>query len=138
MIWSKLQKQLYNIIDKSVDFQIHCAVYKTKSAWCAGQKSGVSKRKEQIPRYWVVVNGKIIWDYPNMFLDEISQDDYNTIRQSYFFYTNYVWVSNAIRQYINTPREKLLDLQIPEDKYGLINVLKKYDRRISKSKREVL
>lgn len=51
MIWSKLQKQLYLIIDKESKFQIHCSVYKTKSAWNSGQRSGISKKQESIPRY---------------------------------------------------------------------------------------
>lgn len=73
MLWSKLQKQLYNIVDKSDNFQMHCSVYKTKSAWNAGQRSGISKKQEQIPRYWITIgkgnDKKIIWDFPNNYLD---------------------------------------------------------------------
>lgn len=131
-MWSKLQKQLYKIISPDIDFQIHCSVYKTKSAWTAGQKAGISKKREQVPRYWITVNNEIVWDFPNMFLDELSQDNTNTIRETYFFPTNYFWVHNVIQEYINTPRQDLLTVSFKEDKYNLVNTLRKYDKRISK------
>lgn len=146
-MWSKLQKQLYLIIDKDSKFQIHCSVYKTKSAWNAGQKSGISKKQEQIPRYWITVgdNKEIIWDFPNNFLNgesmienpywNVTPDDPNTIKDTYFWDQNYTWVANLIREYLDTPRDQLLTKEFENDKYGLINVLRKYDRRISKAKR---
>lgn len=146
-MWSKLQKQLYLIIDKDSKFQIHCSVYKTKSAWNAGQRSGISKKQEQIPRYWITIgdNKEIIWDFPNNFLDEesmieypcwnITDEDPNTIKNTYFWNENYTWVANLIREYLDTPRDQLLTKEFENDKYGLINVLRKYDRRISKAKR---
>ena len=135
MMWSKLQKQLYKIMDPTVNFQMHCSVFKTKSAWNAGQKAGISKKKESIPHYWITVNKEIIWDYPNMFLDKESQNDDFTIKDTYFFYNNYTWVSEVIRDYINVPREKIETYIDERDKYGLIDALRKYDRRISKNKR---
>lgn len=138
MRWSKLQKDLYNIIDPNINFAIHCSVYKTKSAWDAGQKSGISKKKESIPRFWITVNKEIIWDYPNMFINDDSQNDGFTIKDTYFFYNNYTWVSDVIRNYINTSREHLLEYSDERDKYELINTLRKYDRRISKNIRSNL
>lgn len=146
MMWSKLQKQLYNIIDKDSKFQIHCSVYKTKSAWNAGQRSGISKKKEIIPRYWITVgdNKEIVWDFPNNYLDRESmvKDPYwdtdkypNTIDETYFWDVNYTWVAETIREYLDTPKDQLLTKEFEKDKYGLINVLRKYDRRISKVKR---
>lgn len=146
-MWSKLQKQLYLIIDKDSKFQIHCSVYKTKSAWNAGQRSGISKKQEQIPRYWITIGDskEIIWDFPNNFLNEesmienpywnVTPDVPNTIKDTYFWDQNYTWVANLIREYLDTPRDQLLTKEFENDKYGLINVLRKYDRRISKAKR---
>ena len=62
MMWSKLQKQLYKIMDPTVNFQMHCSVFKTKSAWNAGQKAGISKKKESIPHYWITVNNETVPD----------------------------------------------------------------------------
>ncbi|WP_299996960.1 hypothetical protein [uncultured Clostridium sp.] len=147
MIWSKLQKQLYLIIDKESKFQIHCSVYKTKSAWNAGQRSGISKKQESIPRYWITVgdNKEIIWDFPNNFLDERSiaidksewlSEKYDTIKDTYFWDCNYTWVANLIREYLDTPRDQILIKEFENDKYGLIDILRKYDKRISKTKRD--
>lgn len=128
---------------------MHCSVYKTKSAWNAGQKSGISKKQEQIPRYWITVgdNKEIIWDFPNGFLDKecieehhyfdrhIQEEIPNTIKEYYFWDENYTWVAELIREYLDTPRNQLLTKQFEKDKYGLIDILRKYDRRISKKKR---
>ena len=146
-MWSKLQKQLYLIIDKESKFQMHCSIYKTKSAWNAGQRNGISKRKEAIPRYWITVGDKkeIIWDFPSNFLNEQSliENPYwntekypNTIKETYFWDTNYKWIAECIRYYLNTPKEKLLTDTYEKDKYGLTNVLRKYDKRISKERRK--
>lgn len=146
MRWSKLQKQLYNIIDEDANFQIHCSIFKTKSAWTAGQKNGISKGREIIPRYWITINKDIIWDYPNNFLDYKSNvpikyyntDEQATIKFTYFFPDNYTWVSECIRYYLDTPKDKLLTQKYEKDNYGLTEIFRKYDRRISKKIRENL
>lgn len=149
MMWSKLQKQLYNIIDTDSKFQIHCSVYKTKSAWGAGQTCGISNKREAIPRYWITVgdNKEIIWDFPNDFLQHKSQvsgaywntDEVpNTINNTYFWNVNYTWVAETIKYYLDTSKEKLLTQTYNKDIYGLTDVLRKYDRRISKQKRSLI
>ena len=148
MTWSKLQKQLYLIIDKESKFQIHCSVFKTKSAWCAGQdKHNISKAREAIPRYWITVGSdkKIIWDFPKDFLDEQSLANNLswvrqgvTIKDTYLWDVNYTWVAETIRYYLNTPKDKLLTDTYEKDVYGLTKILRGYDRRISKSVREML
>ena len=137
MLWSKLQKQLYNIIDPTANFEIHCSVFKTKSAWTAGQRSGVSNKKEAVPRYWITVDKQIIWDFPAMFLDEygLGYCDGETIRTYYMDSENYTWIADVIRGYIDTPKAELLTVMFEKDKFGLVDVFRKYDRRISKNKR---
>ncbi len=145
-MWSKLQKQLYNVMDLSTGFQMHCSVYKTKSAWTAGKdKNNRSKGREMIPRYWITIgkgkDKKIIWDFPNQFLKQKSlvddspyfKDD-NTIQDRMFWPENYTWVAEVIREYLNTPKEQLLTISFAKDQYNLVNTLRKYDRRIAKEK----
>ena len=136
MIWSKLQKQLYKIMDSTVKFQMHCSVFKTKSAWNAGQKAGISKKKESIPHYWITVNGETVWDFPNNYIDNDSLVDGFTLKEVYFYPDNYNWIADVLRNYINTPKEQLLTIKFDNDKFGLVDVLRKYDRRISKHKRK--
>ena len=140
MLWSKLQKQLYNIIDPTVKFQMHCSVFKERSNW--NVKPG--KKVEWVPRFWITINKETIWDFPVMFLNEkslvnswwnVTEEDPNTINNTYGCSDNYTWVSDVIRAYIDTPKSDLLTVEFEKDNFGLVNILRKYDRRISKAKR---
>ena len=57
--WSKLQSRLYNLIEPSVNFQIHCALYEMNS------NDGYHSLK--LPRYFITINKEIIFDYPKDF-----------------------------------------------------------------------
>ena len=58
--WSTLQRDLYSIIDTSIDFQIHCTKYRMQS------KCGST----DLPRYWITLGGEIIFEYPKQFVNE--------------------------------------------------------------------
>ena len=112
--WSKLQKAIYNLMDRGDNFQIHCRAYRmTKSL----------SSSPQIPRYWVTIGkgkGKeIVWDYPGNF--EVFP---------YEWEEDVPGISDLIREYINTPRNKVRSKVFKNDKFGLVNILKQYDRRI--------
>ncbi len=49
--WSKLQKQLYDLISPQVDLQVHCGVYRMQSRY----------GRTGLPRYWITLEKKIIW-----------------------------------------------------------------------------
>ena len=127
-MWSKLQKQLYNLMDMSTGFQIHCSVYKTKSAWTAGYNN-----HSFISLYGLYLEKESLVD-----IKRFQINDNNTIKDRMFWPENYTWVSDVIREYINTPKEKLLTLNIAQDKYDLVKTLRKFDRRLAKTKREKL
>ena len=135
--WSKIQKELYNIVDPKINFQIQCSIYKTNSSWVT--KDG--KGRETVPRFWITIDKKVVWDYPQMFLDckwrsqKLDREDY-TIRDTYYYNENYTWVSNVIRQYLNTPREQLASFSTKLDDFGLVDILRSVDRRIGWKSRE--
>lgn len=58
--WSKLQKELYNLIAPELDFQIHCRAYRMDS------QSGST----DLPRYWITLGKETIWDYPGQFVGD--------------------------------------------------------------------
>lgn len=58
--WSKLQKELYLIIDPKIDFQIHCVVYPMRG----------DRATSPCPRYWITIGKEIIFDYPKEFTDK--------------------------------------------------------------------
>ena len=56
--WSKLAKQLYELVDESIDFKLHCTVYRMQSR----------RGSTDLPRYFITLAGEIIFDYPKDFV----------------------------------------------------------------------
>ena len=112
--WSKLQKAIYNLMDRSDNFQIHCRAYRMPKS---------QSSDPQIPRYWITVgkgtSKKIVWDYPGPGADP------------YIFHEGISDISNLIREYIDTPRDKIKSKDFENDKFGLVNILRQYDRRFN-------
>lgn len=109
--WSKLQKQLYLVVDDGIDFQIHCSVYRMDS-----QHGGAD-----LPRYWITLGKEIVFDYPKV----------STDKQDYPYVNEITDISDLFRQYLDTPREQLPSKVFESDKYGVTNLLKCADKRIS-------
>ena len=139
--WSKLQKQLYLLVDPKLDFQIHCSAYRMKS-----QRGTAS-----LPRYWIVLNKEIIFDYPKDFLNNLipregsrelhpagtaswSLDRALPVKALYPYYTEVQDISCVIREYIDTPPDELFGKTFEEDRWGLTDILKAADKRLGKNK----
>lgn len=123
--WSKLQRELYKLIAPDIDFQIHCAVYRMES----------ERGSTDLPRYWITLNGEIIWDYPKQFVNVPTR---NGIVIGYPHNTDISAISELIREYIDTPRDDLLSKHFENDYWGLINILRAADRRIGQRRLDVL
>ena len=112
--WSKLQSRLYNLIDPTIDFQIHCALY---------EMNGNSVyHGSKLPRYFIIINKEIVFDYPK---------NYDERFNSYPWNGDISEISNVIEQYIQCPRAKLMN-GFKGDKWGLTDILRVCDRRIGK------
>lgn len=139
--WSKLQKQLYLLIAPNLDFQIYCNAYRMKS-----QRGTTS-----LPRYWIVLNKEIIFDYPKDFLSNLIQREGSRelrptgtstwllnsdlpVKDLYPYYTEVQDISCVIREYIDTPVNELFDKIFENDKWGLTDILKAADKRLGKKK----
>lgn len=107
--WSKLQKQIYLIIDDKIDLQIHCSVYRMNS-----QQGSVD-----LPRYWITLNKEIIFDYPKI----------ATSKEAYPYITDISNISNLFREYLDTPKNQILTKNFTADKYGITDLLKAADKR---------
>ncbi len=111
--WSKLQKAIYNLMDRSDNFQIHCRAYRMPKS---------QSYSPQIPRYWITIGkGKakeIIWDYPGHF--EVYPYEWESDVPN---------ISVLIREYIDTPKSKVKTKVFEGDKFGLVDILRQYDRR---------
>jgi hypothetical protein len=116
--WSKLQRQVYLIIDPTIKFQIQCRVYAMDS------KFGHTG----LPRYWITLGRETIWDYPRQFIDAPHPEREHP--SHYPYGTDISAISELLREYLDTPREELLSKQFENDHWGLINILRAADIRI--------
>jgi len=107
MRWSKLQKELYKLVDDKIDLQLQCRVYRMQSQWGS----------TNLPRYWITLGKDIIWDYPKNFNHKL-----------YPYATDISNISNLIRNYIDTPKNDLIRMEL--DQWGLVEILIASDRRI--------
>jgi hypothetical protein len=121
--WSKLQRDLYNIIYGKLKFQIHCVAYRMDSQ-CGSTN---------LPRYWITLGDETIWDYPKDFVKDGGTKNYaDRIAREYPYNSDVPDISDLLREYIETPTEIIYGKHFENDKWGLINILKAADRRIGK------
>lgn len=130
--WSKLQHELYLLLDEAIHMQIHCSVYRMNSQYGS----------TDLPRYWITLGKDIIFDYPQQFLNEKLSDfgrkrprpAYQTVDKMYPYITDVNTISNILREYIDTPIANLLEAHFDYDNWGLTDILKAADRRIGKQR----
>ncbi len=128
--WSKLQKELYLIIDKKINFKINCSVYRMQS----------ERGSTNLPRYFIMLDKEIIFDYPKQFLSQpipleikrqyLLDNAKSSVKECYPHYTEVSDISDLFREYIDTPVDLLLTKKFKNDRWGLTDILKASDRRI--------
>ena len=124
--WSKLQTELYKLIEPKLNFQMHCTVYPMHS-----QRGSIG-----IPRYWITLNREIIFDYPRQFIG--GSGDNATVDKAYPYITDISDISVLVREYIDTSNDELLSKDFDNDQWGLIDILRAADRRIGNRRLEEL
>ena len=129
MRWSKLQRELYKIVDYRINFQIHCVRYPMNSQYGSSD----------LLRYWITLGKETIFDYPKQFaLKGGRTKNLSGFLAGYPHRTDIPDISNLIREYIDTPKEELLTKTFTNDYWGLINILRAADRRIGVRRLETL
>ena len=129
--WSKLQSELYKVIDPTINFQIHCSVYRMGSRWGSSD----------LPRYFITLDNEIIFDYPKQFINEkkelknLSRD---SIAMTYPYNNDISDISDLFKEYLNTPKEELLDKHFHNDYWGLISELEKGVWKYFEREKEIL
>jgi hypothetical protein len=113
--WSKLQKQIYNLLLPRLGLQIHCAAYPMRSQYGS----------TDLGRYWITLGREIIWDYPK---------DFAGAKRKYPYTTDIAAISELVREYVDTPVEALLRKRFERDLWGLTVILKAADRRLGREK----
>lgn len=114
--WSKLQREIYKLIDEDLGIQIHCRAYRMTAS---------RSRSPQIPRFWITLGKDIVFDIPRQ-AEELQSD---------WAWAGIGCINYSIREYIDSPLKGLLEKSfLPHDNYGVTDVLKAADRRIGKAK----
>jgi hypothetical protein len=127
--WSKLQRDLYKVMDRKIGFQIHCVAYRMDSEY----------GNTNLPRYWITLGKETLWDYPGDFVKECGTKNYvDKIIHVYPYNSDVPDISDLLREYIETPKEIIYEKHFENDKWGLVNILKSADRRIGKRRLEEL
>lgn len=105
--FSKLRKSVCNLFDPNLDLDIHAAAYRNPAC---------TSRTATPPNYRITLGREEIW----------RTDNATDQRR---------WLSPVAEQifgaYLNVPREELLNWSHPKDRWGLAEVLKAADRRLS-------
>lgn len=122
--WSKLQKEVYLLVDSKLDFQIHCVAYRMCSQWGS----------TDLPRYWITLGNETIFDYPKQFIHSEGPDENSRIAYEalsiYPYSSETSEISNMLREYIDTPLSELMTKKFEGDHWGLTAILRAADRRI--------
>lgn len=116
MRWSQLQKQIYQLWSDDLDLQIHCTDY---------DLSGTAN----VGRYWVTLGKEIIWDVPKDFPEECTKGPYNPVASV---------ISAVIKSYLDTSKEDLLSKIFPDDRWGIVNIMRAADRRLGRKSLKTL
>jgi len=132
-VWSKLQKDLYNLIDRRIKLQIHAVAYERESYY---------GRTPSSPRWWITLGKEIIWDYPKGFKKSIphlpSADCLCLHCVGRSMEEPFLSMSDLLREYVNTDIETIYEKPFEKDKWGLIPILMAADRRIGNRRLEEL
>jgi len=129
--WSKLAKRLYELVDESIDFKLHCTVYRMQSG----------RGSTDLPRYFITLAGEIIFDYPKDFVLKsggVKSPAGGTLTKIYPYGNDISDIGELIREYIDTPKEELFAKHFDEGGWGLANILKAADKRIGKRRLQIL
>ena len=129
--WSKLAKRLYEIVDESIDFRLHCTVYRMQSR----------RGSTDLPRYFITLAGEIIFDYPKDFVLKsggVRSLAQGALTKIYPYGNDISNIGELIREYIDTPKKELFKKHFDADEWGLANILKAADKRIGKRRLQIL
>ena len=109
--WSKLAKRLYELVDESIDFKLHCTVYRMQSR----------RGSTDLPRYFITLASEIIFDYPKDFV--LKSGGVKSLARGaptkiYPYGNDISDIGELIREYIDTPKEELFAKHFDADEWG--------------------
>lgn len=123
--WSKLKARVEGLWAPELKMAIHCNVFRKTCKHFTFDE----------PRHWIILNGRIIWDFPGPFLRP------DPVRGAPLQYWEeaYGWSSSLpkpsvpsflMRQYLDRPPARLMEPF--DDPWELLDILRAADRRLGR------
>lgn len=106
-MWSQIQRKLYEIIDPKINLQVHCAVYPGGGKTCANG----------IPRFWVTLDGEVIFDCQHDFMFMWHDKDFDIGNLP--FEDDISWCCGIVIRHFQAPVDSLMTLH---DRFGLTDI----------------
>lgn len=100
--FNKLKKVIDNLFDEKLKMEFCCNSYPIRGQW---------GNRNSIPRYYVKIGKEIIWDFPK---------DFDMKELPFYYWAGNNYINELVRDYIDTPIEKLLKKKFKYDKNGFI------------------
>ena len=124
--WSKLKKPIEDLFVSSLPLQIHCTNIRTsfKNEGSLAEVLGV---------FTIQLEREVIWKFPRQFVNEEMVYPGGGNAYSYGVRD----LNELLRDYLDTPKEALLNKEFQRDYFGLTHILKTADRRIGLKRLEV-
>ena len=116
MRWSKLRVLIKDLFDPNLDLDVLCTAHRGENGL-------------QIGRYWFKLDGQEIWSQPQNVSELIKAGKADKVAS---------FITPILRQYLDTPKDKIFDLKIDADIWGVVEMLRACDRRIGKRRLEDL
>jgi hypothetical protein len=117
--WSKLRKQVEAVFVEKLPLHIQCTEIRT--TW-----NNEGSLVDVLGVFTVRLGKEEIWNFPKQFIDYWTT--YPDGGNQYSYGVNDINV--ILRDYLDTPRNLLLESEFERDYFGITNIMKAADRRI--------
>ncbi|MCB1682307.1 MAG: hypothetical protein KDI65_10290 [Alphaproteobacteria bacterium] len=125
--WSKLKKEIESLFFEGISLAVHCTDMR-KAIESHKYNGGQHYSIQSIGVFKVVLGKRIIWNFPNDFIDSENRETWPEQRPYSY---NVSILNRIIRDYIDTPKNELFSKNFEQDVYGLTRLFLAADRRIS-------
>jgi len=126
--FSKLKKRIESLFSPEINLRVYCTVNPINNSFWGYCN----------PQYKIVLNKEVIFDFINDFRGlrkPVEEGNYWAKEGGEpIWYEDVSLISALIREYIDTPADKLFDHVFENDYFGLTDILKAADRRIGKKR----
>ena len=123
--WSKLQAQLALILLEELDLRVQCTQIRRTS-------ENAGSLAVELGVFVVHLRKNAIWDFPKHFVTFETRFPDGGDYLSYSVSD----LNSLLREYLDTPRDQLLSKEFSRDYFGLCDLLRAADRRLSLSRLE--